>query len=352
MRKFLLVLMFSLAALVVAACSGGSSDTGSTDSSGGSGDDADTSSDEKIVIKFSHVTTADSVKGQAADKFKELVEEKTDGKVEVEVYPSSQLYGDNDELDALVSGNVHMIAPSVTKMVKLDPRWQFVDMPYLFEDQAHVHRFFESELAQDLMQSDQLASNDIMGLVFWENGFKHFMNNKHALVEPSDYAGLKFRAQAGKVLESQFQALDAGSATIAFGETYAALQQGTVDGTENTFNNIDTQNYQEVQSHMTVSEHGRLDYAIFVNKSFWEGMPDDVRGLVEEALEEATELAWDLAAKDNAASFENIKDSGNVEVTELTDDQKKAMEEAFQPVYEEFTDVITEELLDGIRDLR
>src|SRR5699024_6571002 len=273
-------------------------------------------------------------------------------KVEVEVYPSSQLYGDNDELDALVSGNVHMIAPSVTKMVKLDPRWQFVDMPYLFEDQAHVHRFFESELAQDLMQSDQLASNDIMGLVFWLNGFKHFMNNKHALVEPSDYAGLKFRAQAGKVLESQFQALDAGSATIAFGETYAALQQGTVDGSENTFNNIDTQNYQEVQSHMTVSEHGRLDYAIFVNKSFWEGMPDDVRGLVEEALEEATELAWDLAAKDNAASFENIKDSGNVEVTELTDDQKKAMEEAFQPVYEEFTDVITEELLDGIRDLR
>lgn len=351
MRRFLLVLMLSLAALVIAACSGGGSDTDSTDS-GDSGDAGAADSGEKIVIKFSHVTTADSVKGQAADKFKELVEEKTDGRVEVEVYPSSQLYGDNDELDALISGNVHMIAPSVTKMVKLDPRWQFVDMPYLFEDQAHVHRFFESDLAKDLMQSEQLASNDIMGLVFWENGFKHFMNDKHALVDPSDYAGLKFRAQAGRVLEAQFQALDAGSATIAFGETYAALQQGTVDGTENTFNNIDTQNYQEVQSHLTVSEHGRLDYAIFVNKSFWEGMPDDVRGLVEEALAEATELAWDLAAGDNAASFENIKNSGNVEITELTDEQRQAMEDAFQPVYEEFTDVITEELLEGIRDLR
>src|SRR5699024_4453106 len=218
----------------------------------------------------------DSVKGQAAERFAELVEEKTDGRAKVEVYPSSQLYGDNDELDALVSGNVHMIAPSVTKMVKLDPRWQYVDMPYLFEDQEHAHKFFESDVAQTLLNSDELASNDIMGLVFWENGFKHFMNDKKPLREPSDFEGLKFRAQAGKVLESQFEALGAGSATIAFGETYAALQQGTVDGTENTFNNIDTQKYQEVQKHMTVSEHGRLDYAIFVNKSFWDGMPADI----------------------------------------------------------------------------
>ncbi|MEI3614454.1 DctP family TRAP transporter solute-binding subunit [Pseudogracilibacillus sp. SO30301A] len=345
MRRFLSVSIISFIAIFIAACSGNNGSNETT--SEGSGD-----SDTPIIIKFSHVTAIDSVKGQAAERFAELVEEKTNGKAKVEVYPSSQLYGDNDELDALISGNVHMIAPSVTKMVKLDPRWQYVDMPYLFEDQEHTRSFFESDIAQTILNSEQLASNDIMGLAFWENGFKHFMNNKHPLKDPSDFEGLKFRAQAGKVLEAQFEALGAGSATIAFGETYAALQQGTVDGTENTFNNIDTQKYQEVQEYLTISEHGRLDYAIFVNKSFWEGMPEDIRQQVEEALEEATELEWQLAADDNASSLENIKESGQVEVLELTEAEREAIQKALQPVYEEFTEVITEELIEGIRALK
>jgi len=341
MRKLVIASLIALLAIFAAACGGKSS-----------GGEKSGSSDKPIIIKFSHVTSIDSVKGKAAERFKELVEEKTGGKAKVEVYPSSQLYGDNDELDALVSGNVHMIAPSVTKMVKLDPRWQYVDMPFLFEDQKHAQKFFESDVAKKILNSDQLASNDIMGLVFWENGFKHFTNNKHPLKKPEDFKGLKFRAQAGKVLEAQFKALGAGSATIAFGETYAALQQGTVDGQENTYNNIDTQKYQEVQKYMTLSEHGRLDYAVFVNKPFWEGMPEDIRKQVEEALKEATELEWKLAAEENAASLENIKNSGKMEVLELTDEEKAALKEALQPVYDEFEDVITSELIEGIRKLK
>ncbi|MGE7544827.1 DctP family TRAP transporter solute-binding subunit [Sporosarcina newyorkensis] len=346
MKKILLVAVISMFAIVAAACS---SDKESSSSGDG---EKSSSSDKPVIIKFSHVTAIDSVKGKAADRFAELVAEKTDGKAKVEVYPSSQLYGDADELDALVSGNVHMIAPSVTKMVKLDPRWQYVDMPFLFEDQDHARKFFESDVAQTILNSDQLANNDIMGLEFWENGFKHFSDNKHPLKTPEDFKGLKFRAQAGKVLESQFNALNAGSATISFGETYAALQQGTVDGQENTFNNFDTQKYQEVQKYLTTSEHGRLDYAIFVNKSFWEGMPENIRAQVEEALKEATELEWQLAADENEASFENIKNSGKVEVTELTPEERQKFVDALQPVYDEFSDDITPELLEGIRSLK
>lgn len=340
MKKLVMIAIFSLLVLVTAACSGGT------------GGKKAASESDPIVIKFSHVTSIDSVKGKAAERFAELVAEKTGGKAKVEVYPSSQLYGDNDELDALVSGNVHMIAPSVTKMVKLDPRWQYVDMPFLFNDQEHAQKFFESDVAKTLLNSDKLASNDIMGLAFWENGFKHFTNNKRPLQKPEDFEGLKFRAQAGKVLEAQFKALGAGSATIAFGETYAALQQGTVDGQENTYNNIDTQKYQEVQKYMTLSEHGRLDYAVFVNKPFWEKMPDDIRVQVEEALKEATELEWKLAAEENAASLENIKNSGKVEILSLTDEERAALAEVLQPVYEEFSEVITPEIIDGIRNLK
>ena len=344
MKKWLLLSMLSIMVLVLAACGGDDSDS--------SGSSEDYTADKPLVIKFSHVTSIESVKGKAADEFARLVEEKTEGRVKVEVYPSSQLYGDNDELDALVSGNVHMIAPSVTKMVKIDPRWQYVDMPFLFEDDEHVQAFFKSEVAQTILNSDQLASNDIMGISFWGNGFKHFSNNKRPLVNVEDFKGLKFRAQAGKVLESQFHALDAGSATIAFGETYAALQQGTVDGQENTFNNFDTQKYQEVQKYLSTTAHGRLDYAIFVNKSFWDSIPEDLRSSVEEALTEATDLANELAAEENAKSFENIKNSGTVEVHDMTQEERDALKEALQPVYEEFSDVITPELIEGIEALK
>ena len=346
MKKWLLMSMLSIMVLVLAACGGDDSDNGSSKS----GDDY--TAENPLVIKFSHVTSIESVKGQAADEFARLVDEKTDGRVKVEVYPSSSLYGDNDELDALVSGNVHMIAPSVTKMVKIDPRWQYVDMPFLFEDEEHVQAFFNSDVAQTILNSDQLASNDIKGISFWGNGFKHFSNNKHPLVAVEDFKGLKFRAQAGKVLESQFHALDAGSATIAFGETYAALQQGTVDGQENTFNNFDTQKYQEVQKYLSTTAHGRLDYAIFVNKSFWESIPSDLLNSVEEALAEATELANQLAAAENEKSFENIKNSGTVEVHEMTQEELDALKEALQPVYDEFGETITEELIEGIKALK
>ena len=346
MKKWLLMSMLSIMVLVLAACGGDDSDNGSSKSSD------DYTAENPLVIKFSHVTSIESVKGQAADEFARLVDEKTDGRVKVEVYPSSSLYGDNDELDALVSGNVHMIAPSVTKMVKIDPRWQYVDMPFLFEDEEHVQAFFNSDVAQTILNSDQLASNDIKGISFWGNGFKHFSNNKHPLVEVEDFKGLKFRAQAGKVLESQFHALDAGSATIAFGETYAALQQGTVDGQENTFNNFDTQKYQEVQKYLSTTTHGRLDYAIFVNKSFWESIPSDLLNSVEEALAEATELANQLAAAENEKSFENIKNSGTVEVHEMTQEELDALKEALQPVYDEFGETITEELIEGIQALK
>jgi len=347
MKKWLFMSLMAVLVLALAACGGDKKENASAPAEG----DGGYTKEKPLIIKFSHVTSIDSVKGKAADAFATLVDEKTEGKVKVEVYPSSQLYGDNDELDALVSGNVHMIAPSVTKMVKIDPRWQYVDMPYLFESDEHVRKFFNSDVAKLILESDQLAANDIKGLVFWENGFKHFSNNKHPLVNVEDFKGLKFRAQAGKVLEAQFKDLDAGSATISFGETYAALQQGTVDGQENTFNNFDTQKYQEVQKYFSVSQHGRLDYAIFVNKTFWDKIPADLLKAVEESLDEATKLAWDLAAEENAKSFENIKNSG-IEVVELDDAQKEAIKVKLEPVYEEFIDAITEELINGIRDLK
>ncbi len=210
-------------------------------------------------------------------------------------------------------------------------------------------KFWDGELGQKLMKS--LEPHGILGLAMWENGFKQFTNSKRPLKRPEDFKGLKFRTQAGKVLEAQFKALGAGAATIPFNETYVALQQGTVDGQENTFNNIDTQRYAEVQKYLTVSNHGRLDYVVLVNKSFWEGLPEDIRKALEEALKEATEFERQLAYELDQKSFENLKKAG-MEVYELTEEDKEAFRKALEPVYAEFADVIGKEFIDGARALK
>lgn len=335
--------MATLAAVLALAAAG----CGSPASNGTGQGDAN--SGEPIVIKFSHVTTPDSPKGQAAEKFKELAEQKTNGRVKVEVFPSGQLYGDKEELEALQAGNVQMIAPSVTKLVGLNPAFQIVDMPFLFNSREAVLKFWDGELGQKLMKS--LEPHGILGLAMWENGFKQFTNSKRPLKRPEDFKGLKFRTQAGKVLEAQFKALGAGAATIPFNETYVALQQGTVDGQENTFNNIDTQRYAEVQKYLTVSNHGRLDYVVLVNKSFWQGLPEDIRKALEEALKEATEFERQLAYELDQKSFENLKKAG-MEVYELTEEDKEAFRKALEPVYAEFADVIGKEFIDGARALK
>ena len=345
MRKSILFLLLFLLTCVLGACGNNNPSLAAPLGDGGY------TAENPLVIKFSHVTSIESVKGVATEEFARLVKEKTEGKVKVEVFPSSQLYGDNDELDALAAGNVHMIAPSATKLVKIEPRWQYTDLPFLFENEEHVRAFFTSDVAKKLLESEHLAKNNIKGLAFWENGFVHYSNNKRPLKTVEDFKGLKFRVQAGKVLEARYKALGAGSATISFGETYAALQQGTVDGQENTFNNFDTQKYKEVQNHLTTSAHARVDYVILVNKPFWESIPEALAVQVNEAFEEATQFAWDLAKEKNDKSFEAIQESGEVMIQQLMPEEREQLVEAFEHVYEEFEDDITSELIIGIKNL-
>ncbi|MDI6813728.1 MAG: TRAP transporter substrate-binding protein [Desulfitobacteriaceae bacterium] len=300
-----------------------------------------------ITVKFAHVVTPDTPKGQAALKFKELAEKYTNGKVTVEVYPSSQLYGDKEELEAVQSGNVQIIAPSITKLVGMNPQFQYADLPFLFPNKEAVYKFWESDTNKKLMNS--LDKFSVKVLAMWPNGFKQFSDNKHPLVTPEDFKGLKFRTQTGKVLDAQFKALGAGSATIAFGETYAALQQGTVDGQENTFNNIDTQKYQEIQKYLTVTNHGRIDYAVIVNKAFWDGLAPDVREGMDKAMKEATQYEIKVADELDQKSFDKLKSAGKMQITELKPEQLAVFQKAMEPVYTQFESVIGKEIMDAAK---
>ncbi|HUN11560.1 MAG TPA: TRAP transporter substrate-binding protein [Rhabdaerophilum sp.] len=299
-----------------------------------------------IVIKFSHVVAPKTPKGLGADKFKELAEKYTGGKVKVEVYPNSQLYKDKEEMEALQLGAVQMLAPSLAKFGPLGAReFEVFDLPFIFPDRAALAKITKGAVGKDLFK--KLESKGITGLAYWDNGFKIFSANK-PIKRPDDMLGLKVRIQSSKVLEAQIKALGAIPQVMAFSEVYQGLQTGVIDSQENTPSNMFTQKFHEVQKNTTVTRHGYIGYAVIVNKKFWDGLPGDVRTQLEKAMDEATDYANSVSKQENDEALEAIKKSGKTEVYELTDADKAAWVKALKPVHKEMTSRIGKETVDAV----
>ncbi len=284
-----------------------------------------------IVLKFSHVVAPDTPKGKAAEKFKELGEKYTNGKVKIEVYHNSTLYKDKEELEAMQLGAVQMLAPSNSKFGPIGIKeFEVFDLPFLIPSLDALRKVTEGPIGQKMLKL--LEPKGMVGLAYWDNGFKQMSANK-PLRKPEDYKGLKFRIQSSKVLEAQFRALGAIPQVMAFSEVYQALQTGVVDGQENTPSNMYTQKMDEVQKYTTLTNHGYIGYVVVVNKKFWDGLPNDVRGQLTKALKEATEYGNHISAKENAEALEEMKKKGKTQFLTLTADEMNAMKKAMEPIY-------------------
>lgn len=300
----------------------------------------------QTVIKFSHVVAPDTPKGKGALRFKELAEKYTEGKVKVEIYPNSQLYKDKEELEALQLGAVQMLAPALSKFGPLGAKeFEVFDTPFIFSDKAALRKVTEGPVGKLLLA--KLDSKGIIGLAYWDNGFKVMSANK-PLKTPADLLGLKMRIQSSKVLEAQMKAFGAVPQVMAFSEVYQGLQTGVVDGTENPPSNMYTQKMHEVQKHAVITRHGYLGYAVIVNKKFWEGLPQDVRASLEKAMAEATAYANDIAEKENSDALDAMRKSGKTEFHTPTDAELKAWKDAAKPVHDEVAKRVGKELLDAI----
>ncbi len=300
----------------------------------------------EIVIKFSHVVAPDTPKGRAAEKFKQLAEEKTKGVVKVEIYPNSQLYKDREETEALQANAVQMLAPSLSKFGPLGAReFEVFDLPYIFPNYEVVHRVMDGEVGKKLFA--KLESKGLKGLAFWDNGFKVMSANK-PLRTVEDFKGVKMRIQSSKVLDAQMKALGANPQVMAFSEVYTALQQGVVDGTENPPDNLYTQKMHEVQKYLTVSDHGFLGYAVIVNKKFWEGLPADVRTQLEQAMTEATAFERDIAKKENDEALNKVRAAKTTEVYVLPLQGRQEWYKVLLPVHKEFEDKIGKDIIQSI----
>jgi C4-dicarboxylate-binding protein DctP len=304
------------------------------------------SAQQPIAIKFSHVVALDTPKGKGAEYFKKLAEERTKGRVKIEVYPNSQLYKDGEEMEALQLGSVQILAPSVAKFGPLGVReFEVFDLPYIFDTFAELHKITDGSVGKLLFQ--KLESKGIIGLAYWDNGFKDFSANK-PLKLPTDAKGLKMRIQSSKVLDSEIRALGGIPQVMAFSEVYQALQTGVVDGTENPPSNFYTQKMNEVQKYLTMTDHGVIEYAVIVNKKFWEGLPADIRTILEGAMKDATKYANDIAKDENDKALAAVKATGKTEIVMLTAEGKAAWKKALVPVHREMESRIGKDIIDEV----
>jgi C4-dicarboxylate-binding protein DctP len=296
-----------------------------------------------IVIKFSHVVATQTPKGQAADYFKKIAEERTKGRVKVEVYPNSQLYKDKEEMEALQLGAVQMLAPSLAKFAPLGAKeFELFDLPFIFDSYAELHKVTQGPVGAKLLA--KLESRGIHGLAYWDNGFKVMSANK-PLRTPQDFKGLKMRIQSSKVLDTQMRSMGANPQVMAFSEVYQALQTGVVDGTENPPSNLYTQKMHEVQKYVTLSDHGYLGYAVIVNKKFWAALPADIRTILEGAMKDATKYANDVAKKDNDQALAAVKKSGKSQMITLTPQERALWKKTMDRAHKEHVNRIGADLV-------
>lgn len=324
LQHSILVLVF---ASFVAACGGG-----------------DGAASGPILIKFPHVTAPTTPKGRAAERFEQLVEERLAGRVEVEVYPSSQLMNDDDSLDALAFGEIQMIAISLSKLDRLTNSFQIFDLPFLFPDLDTVEAFQGSDTAQVMM--DSMNDKGLLGLTYWHNGMKQF-GGPIDMRAPDNADGLKFRIMESDVLEAQMRTIGGNPQKMALGEVYQALQTGAIDAQENTWSNMWSSKFYEVQDYLTETNHGYLGYLVMVNQRFWEGLPEDIRTELESIVFEVADWANAQSAQINADGRQRVIDSGASEVVGLTQQETANWEQAMRPVWAEFEELIGADLIEA-----
>ena len=297
---------------------------------------------EPIVIKFSHVVAENTPKGQMANKFKALVDERLSGKVVVEVFPNSQLFGDNKVLEVMLLGDVQMAAPALSKFEKYTQSLQIFDLPFLFKNMTAVEKFQQGPVGQKMLMSMQ--KKGLIGLGYLHNGMKQISSNSPLRV-PADAKDKKFRIMTSDVLAAQYEAVGAMPLKKPFSEVFTLLQTKAIDGQENTWSNIYSKKFFEVQPYITESDHGVLDYLVVTSAAFWMDLPEDIRGEVKTALDEAIAFGNEVSARKAIDDRQKIVDSKRSEIIVLSDAERQLWVDAMKPVWKKFENKIGKEYI-------
>ncbi|MDN7245411.1 DctP family TRAP transporter solute-binding subunit [Planococcus shenhongbingii] len=305
---------------------------------------------DQIVFKFSHVVAENTPKGQAAAKFAELVDKKSNGTIQIVVFPNGSLYSDIEEISALKDEQVHLIAPSTSKLGMLSAEWGVLDLPFAFPNYEAIIKGVHGPIGEKLLQS--LEKEGLKGLAHWPNGLKQITTNKGPVIEPEDLAGQNFRIMQSDIIQAQYGLLGAVAQQESFNSTFNLIEEGKVDGEENTISNIYSRKFYTVQKHLTITEHGYLGYAVMMNQDVWDRQSEETQQILLEAMEETTAWNDENAHKLNEEQLALIKENSSIQIHELSGPEKQRWIKKLNPLYEEYGEVIGKELMENLRELR
>lgn len=320
---------------------------GTADGGGGNGDGGG----KNYTIRFSHVHPAGTSKALAAERFKEVVEEKSEGKITVEIFPNGELYADEDGLQALQGDSVEMLAPAAGILTTLTPQIGLLDLPYLIEPGQTLEAVIVpgSKAEQAIYENDKLSENNVKILSLWDYGFKQIWSNK-GVREPDDLRGQKLRIYGGSnELRDQMQAWGANPTPMALSEVYNALQQGTIDGFENGYTSVEALKANEVLDYVTVTNHGYNTFALIISKEFFDSLPEDLQKAVTEAVDEATAYNQKIALEQDNENKKVVQEAGATEFIQLSEEDQQVLRERVVPsVWNENADAIGQEAIDEL----
>ncbi|MGI2328370.1 DctP family TRAP transporter solute-binding subunit [Planococcus sp. YIM B11945] len=305
---------------------------------------------DQIVFKFSHVVAENTPKGQAAAKFAELVAEKSNGTIQIVVFPNGSLYSDIEEINALKDGEVQIIAPSTSKLGALSPKWGILDLPFAFSDDEAMQQGIHGAIGEKLLAS--LQEENIKGLAHWSNGFKQITSNTGPIIEPEDIKNQTLRIMPSDVIQGQFDLLEAKTLQESFNSTFNLIEDGKVDGEENTISNIYSRKFYQVQKHLTLSSHGYLGYAVMMDQNVWDRQTDNTKRILQEAMAETTAWNDQNAVRLNEEQLKLIKESSDIQIHELTPAEKQQWRNKLMPLYAEFGEVIGKDLVEDLQELQ
>ncbi len=306
--------------------------------------------DESFTIRLSHVTTPETPKGMASERFKEVLEESTDGRITVEIFPNSELYGDEDELQALLSGGVEMIAPASSKLTDIAPELYVLDLPFIVDSVEEVPEITtpDSTVGKSIYTNEKLADSDMKVMGLWDNGLYQITCSK-AIRVPDDLQGQRIRLTPSDIIRTYWEKWGAETTPMAFAEVFTALQQGVVDGQYNPYSNIESQRFYEVQDFMTISDHGYLTYPLIINAEYFNRLPEDLQQAVTDAANEASDYNREIAFEVNEDARKVIEDAGTTEIIELSPEERQVFKDAVVPsVWNEYADVIGQDIIDEL----
>lgn len=336
-NKKILMLLIAILAVSVFTVGCGNKDSSDKDAGGEVADDG-----KVIEIGYGHAFMPDTPHHKAAVKFKEEVEEATDGRVLINLFPSGQLGSAREMFEGLQMGTQEIALVPTARISGFAPELQLFDLPFLFPNREIGYEIMDGEVGTMLL--DNLKEQKIKGVAFYEDGYKHFTSNKE-IATLEDFKGQKFRTMESPIIIEQFKELGANPTPIDFGELYSALQLGVVDGQENPLVTIVSSKFYEVQKYLTISEHAYLGHVLIFGDDWYNSLPEDIQEILYDKGREIAVWQREAVQEEEKSYLQTVKDA-DVTIVELTEEQREKMEKQTAPVHEEYRKLFGDDILD------